>query len=236
MRISVIVPALNEGGSLARQVRRLVQRGEVHEVVVVDASRSSEVAALYADERGSLYDLPGERCRLLGTPFAGRARQMNLGAEISTGDVLMFVHADCQLPNADLAVLVAPALAGPGWGRFDVRLDVRAWWAEMIAISMNLRSACTGVATGDQAIFVSRRVFVEYGGFDDIPLMEDVAFCRRLARHRRPYRVRERVTASARRWQLHGVARTIILMWRLRLLFWLGVDPRRLARYYHDAR
>jgi rSAM/selenodomain-associated transferase 2 len=166
----------------------------------------------------------------------GRGLQMNLGASLSTGDVILFLHADSLLPAASLRSLLAPALPSPGWGRFDVRFDHRAWWARLISTMMNQRSRLTGIATGDQAIFLSRAAWDACGGYRELPLMEDVELCRRLTRKSRPYRVRAKVTTSARRWRRNGVVNTVLLMWRLRFLFWCGADPHRLAGMYRDAR
>lgn len=236
MRISVIVPALNETRDLLAALSRLEHRTDIDEVVVVDASRDIDVAALYAATDSPLPSLPERGFVLLGTPFAGRARQMNLGAQIAGGDLLLFLHVDTRLPEGDLGSLLRPALPKPGWGRFDVSFDHRAWWATVIAAAMNLRSALTGIATGDQCLFASRKQWRACGGFEEIPLMEDIAFSRAMRKTGRPYLVRTPVITSARRWLRHGVARTVLLMWKLRLLYWLGVAPARLARMYRDAR
>ena len=156
---------------------------------------------------------------------------MNAGAAAARGDVLVFLHADSLLP-ADADVAIAGALGTSCWGRFDVRLWGREWAFRMIETFMNLRSRLTGIATGDQAIFVERETFRSVGGFPDIALMEDIAISRRLRAIARPACLRQRVVTSTRRWRSQGVARTMVLMWRLRLAFALGADPRRLARLY----
>ena len=162
----------------------------------------------------------------------GRALQMNAGAALASGDALVFLHADSRLPaEADSAI--SNALKSKSWGRFDVAIEGRHRLLKVVACAMNLRSRLTGIATGDQAIFVRRDAF---GGFAAIPLMEDVAFSRQMKRSSPPACLRERVTTSARRWESRGVIRTILLMWRLRLLYALGVAPERLARRYADAR
>lgn len=125
------------------------------------------------------------------------------------------------------------ACPGAVWGRFDVRLSGEQWWARMIEFAMNLRSRLTGIATGDQAIFVRRGVFGRLGGFPELPLMEDIAISRRLKRLARPICLRARVTTSSRRWETQGWVRTVLLMWRLRLAFALGVSPARLVRLYY---
>jgi rSAM/selenodomain-associated transferase 2 len=157
---------------------------------------------------------------------------MNAGARAASGDALVFLHADTRLPsNADEVVLAA--LEHRAWGRFDVRIEGRHPLLAVVAGAMNLRSRVSGIATGDQAIFVRRGAF---DGFPALPLMEDVAFSAAMKRRGRPACLRERVTTSARRWERDGVLRTIFLMWRLRLLFALGVPPERLSRDYADRR
>ena len=161
--------------------------------------------------------------RVLAAP-RGRAAQMNAGAREARGEVLVFLHADTRLPaNADELV------RGLLWGRFDVQIEGRHPLLKVIAWSMNLRSRLTGVATGDQAIFVRREAFP---GFPELPLMEDVAFSKAMKRRSRPACLREKVTTSGRRWESRGVVRTVLLMWQLRLLFFLGISAERLARRY----
>ncbi len=157
---------------------------------------------------------------------------MNAGAAMASGEVLLFLHADTQLPeNAVHVVREGLATSGRVWGRFDVQFNEGPLLG-LIAFFMNLRSRITGIATGDQAIFVSRTAFHVNGGFPAIALMEDVALSTRLKRHGRPLCLRARVTTSPRRWKENGTLRTVFLMWRLRLAYFLGVDPRRLARRY----
>jgi rSAM/selenodomain-associated transferase 2 len=177
-------------------------------------------------------ELAAALCDHLLRSEKGRARQMNAGARIARGDALLFLHADTRLPaNADQVILAA--LAGAAWGRFDVRIDGRHPLLRVVACAMNLRSRITGIATGDQAIFVRHDAFA---GFPDVPLMEDVAFSQAMKRRGRPACLREQVVTSGRRWERAGVLRTIALMWRLRLLYSLGVSPERLARDYAERR
>ena len=157
---------------------------------------------------------------------------MNAGAAVASGDALVFLHADTRLP-AEADIPIKDALESRSWGRFDIAIEGRHRLLKVVACAMNLRSRVTGIATGDQAIFVRREAF---GGFPAIPLMEDVAFSRQMKRRAPPACLRERVTTSGRRWESRGVVRTVLLMWRLRLLYALGVAPERLARRYADAR
>lgn len=159
----------------------------------------------------------------------GRALQMNAGAAAATGDALVFLHADTRLPQGADELIFQSLRLSP-WGRFDVEIDARHPLLRIVACTMNLRSRLTGIATGDQAIFVRREVFP---GFPDIELMEDVAFCKAMKRFGPPACRRERVVTSGRRWESRGVLRTIVLMWRLRLMYFLGARPERLARIYY---
>ena len=222
--LSVIIPALNEAQALSagsEQLRWL--RGCGHEVIIVDGGSSDDtpkIARRLADRL-----LLSER---------GRARQMNAGARAARGEVLLFLHADTRLPeNAPAAI--GRALQGPDavWGRFDVRLSGGHWLLGPIAAAMNLRSRITGIATGDHGLFVRKAVFDRVGGFPDIALMEDIAFSRTLKRVAHPICLGHRVTTSGRRWRREGVLRTVLLMWRLRLAYALGVDPGRLERIYY---
>lgn len=223
--ISIIMPVLNEAEGLTSALLALTpfqQRGV--ELIVVDGGSSdgtTEVATPLAD-------------RVLSAP-RGRASQMNAGAEVAAGRVLLFLHADTRLPD-DADGLIAQAILGQGaqrhWGRFDVNIVGRSIWLPVVANMMNLRSRLSGIATGDQAIFISRSAFRGAGGFQEIPLMEDVEISRRLLCISRPACLTSRVSTSGRRWEKQGVWRTIFLMWRLRLRYWLGADPHRLAREY----
>jgi rSAM/selenodomain-associated transferase 2/rSAM/selenodomain-associated transferase 1 len=225
MKLTIIVPVLNEGAALAQRLlalQPLRQRGA--QLLVVDGGStdaSAATAAAWADQ-------------VLAAP-RGRAAQMNAGACATRADVLLFLHADTQLPpGAD--VLIAQALAaGHHWGRFDVRIEGRHPLLPMVAAFMNWRSRLSGIATGDQAMFVRRAVFNAVGGFAPQPLMEDIALSRRLRRLGPPARLVACVTTSGRRWDQHGLWRTIMLMWRLRAAYFLGTSPQALALRYGYA-
>lgn len=217
-RLTVVVPALNEAAGIVRCLEALAPlRARGHEVIVVDGGSSDGTPRLAAP----LAD------RVIAAP-RGRAAQMNAGAAAAAGDALLFLHADTVLPpDADGAVL--GALVGCAWGRFDVAIDSDDPRLAVIAFFINRRSRLTGIATGDQAIFVRR---AEFPGFPPIALMEDVAFSRQMNRVSPPACLAARVVTSARRWEEHGVARTVLLMWRLRYQYWRGADPDELARRY----
>jgi rSAM/selenodomain-associated transferase 2 len=214
-RLSVVVPALNEAAGIRAALEALAPlRSRGHEVIVVDGGSSDRTPELAA----GLCD------RVLSAP-RGRALQMNAGARVATGDVLVFLHADTRLPpRADQLILNSSM-----WGRFDVQIDGRHPLLKVVAWTMNLRSRLSGIATGDQAIFVRRDAFP---GYPEIALMEDIALSRILKKRGPPACLRERALTSGRRWESRGVLRTILLMWRLRLLYFLGVSPERLARRY----
>jgi rSAM/selenodomain-associated transferase 2 len=218
MRLSIVIPALDEAPSIGATLAALAPlRARGHEVLVADGGSEDgtrEIAAPLAD-------------RVL-VAARGRARQMNAGAACARGDALVFLHADTRLPPAADA-LVAAALAYRPWGRFDVRIEGASPLLAVIAFGMNLRSRLSGIATGDQAIFVRREAFA---GFPDLALMEDVAFSQAMRRRAPPACLRAQAVTSGRRWEQHGVLRTVLLMWRLRLAYFLGAAPDDLARRY----
>ena len=195
-------------------------------------ARGAEVIVVDGGSRDRTRELAGGHCdRILEAP-RGRARQMNAGARQARGDTLLFVHADSVLPaSADNAIAQAVA-RGARWGRFDVTISGADPMLAVVAWMMNARSRLTGIATGDQAIFVRREDFVAAGGYPDIALMEDVALSKALKRIGAPACLRERVVTSGRRWERNGTIRTIVLMWRLRMAYALGADPNGLARRY----
>jgi rSAM/selenodomain-associated transferase 2 len=161
---------------------------------------------------------------------------MNAGAARSTGDVLLFLHADTRLPpDADRLIADGLAASGRVWGRFDVTIDSRYRVLGVVAAAMNLRSRLSGIATGDQAVFVTRAAFAAAGGFPELPLMEDIALSKRLKRRGSPLCLRQRALTSGRRWERNGILRTILLMWRLRFAYWRGAEPAELARRYGYA-
>ncbi|HZD28214.1 MAG TPA: TIGR04283 family arsenosugar biosynthesis glycosyltransferase [Xanthobacteraceae bacterium] len=222
-KLSIIMPVLNEGDGIAAALDALADlRTLGTELIVVDGgSRDATVeqAQLRADQ-------------VILAP-RGRALQMNAGAEKASGDVLLFLHADTRLPaDADLVVLDGLERSGRAWGRFDVKIEGRSPLLHVIAWLMNIRSRLTGIATGDQAIFVRRAAFQAAGGFPAIALMEDIAMCKRLKRLGRPLCLRACVTISGRRWEKNGVLSTILLMWRLRFAYFFGADPKKLAQRY----
>jgi rSAM/selenodomain-associated transferase 2 len=223
--VSIVVPVLDEAAAIGATLAPLqAARRAGAEVIVVDGGSSDATVSLarpLADQ-------------VLAAP-RGRGPQMNAGARAARRANLLFLHADTVLPPGALEAVEA-ALRGRSWGRFDVAIDGNAPLLAVVALFMNLRSRLTGIATGDQAIFARRAAFEAAGGFPAIPLMEDVAFSKAMRRRGRPACLRERVLTSGRRWERHGVLRTIVLMWRLRLEYALGADPQRLARRYGAER
>ena len=221
--LSVVMPVLDEAAGIRATLdalRPLRARGV--EVIVADGGSTDGTVAACAGRVEGVIVAP-----------RGRAAQMNAGAAAARGHVLLFVHADTLLPaDADERVLDGLRASGRCWGRFDVHIDGESRLLAMVAWMMNRRSRWSGIATGDQAIFVTREAFDAVGGFPQQPLMEDIELSARLRRRGRPLCLRDRVHTSGRRWERHGVWRTIALMWRLRLLYWLGVSPERLARAY----
>jgi rSAM/selenodomain-associated transferase 2 len=218
-----VVPALDEADSISAAVRDALMQAD--EAIVVDGGSRDGTAALAAAAGARVVQAP-----------RGRASQMNAGAAVAQGDVLLFLHADCRLPaGAGDAVRTAVG-AGARWGRFDVRLDSPRASLAVVGAMMNLRSRLSGIATGDQALFVDRGLWEALDGYAPIPLMEDVELCTRLRRVARCACLRERVTVSARRWETRGVVRTVVEMWAWRAAYALGVSPARLHRLYYGRR
>jgi rSAM/selenodomain-associated transferase 2 len=225
--LSVIVPALDEAQGISATLESIAPvRAHDGEIIVVDGGSrdpTAEIAGRHAD-------------RVIGSE-PGRARQMNAGAAIARGDMLWFLHADTRVDVSALENLHR-VCRDPDvlWGRFGVRLDSRRPILRLTAFLMNRRSCLTGIATGDQGIFVRADLFRELGGFPLLPLMEDVELSRRLRRRARPCCLPAGLTTSARRWEQNGAWSTILLMWRLRLAYWRGADPAMLAARYRRRR
>lgn len=223
MRLSIVVPVLDEADGVTAHLAALAPfRANGAEVIVVDGGSvdgTCELAELLAD-------------RVVVAP-RGRATQMNAGAALASGDVLLFLHADTRLPpHADRHIAAALTETGRPWGRFDVAIEGRHALLPLVGGLMNLRSRASGIATGDQAIFVTREAFRAVRGYPEMPLMEDIVLSRALKRLSRPACLAQRVTTSGRRWERRGVLRTVATMWRLRLAFFLGASPHRLALAY----
>jgi len=221
--LSIIIPCLNEGEGIAGTLAALAPlRARGAEVIVADGGSSDGTAECAAPHVDAVISAP-----------RGRAAQMNAGAARARGEILLFLHADTLLPDsADALIIDGLKRTRRGWGRFDVTIAGRHPLLRVVERLMNLRSRLTGIATGDQAIFVTRSKFTAAGGYPEIALMEDVALSKRLKRFGPPLCLRHHLTTSGRRWEKRGVLRTIVLMWRLRLAYWLGADPGKLALRY----
>ena len=221
-RLSVVIPTLNESRHIDALLDDLQPlRADGHELILVDGGSDDDTV-----------DRAGSRVDQLIVASRGRARQMNAGASGASNPMLWFLHADSRVPAGTHRQLAATATARC-WGRFDVRLSGKDWRLRIVERLMNWRSCLSGIATGDQGIFVSRELFEGLGGFPEQPLMEDIALCKRLRRLARPQCIHTpRLQTSSRRWESGGVGRTILLMWGLRLAYALGAPPERLARHY----
>jgi rSAM/selenodomain-associated transferase 2 len=223
-KLSVVIPVLDEADGIAQALTALApMRARGVEIVVADGGSSDQTV---------------ERARVLADRVIvaprGRGAQMNAGAAVAAGTVLLFLHADTRLPeDADRLIVEGLARSGRAWGRFDVRIAGSHPLFPFISATMNLRSRLTDIATGDQAMFMSRDAFA--AGFPDIPLMEDIAMSKCLKRLGRPLCIAAPVVTSGRRWERHGVLRTILLMWQLRFAYFTGADPAQLARSYGYA-
>jgi rSAM/selenodomain-associated transferase 2 len=225
-RFSVIIPVLNEAAGLSAFLEDLQWiRKRDHELILVDGGSgdaTTEIAHPLVD-------------RII-ISRTGRSHQMNRGADVASGDVLLFLHADTQLPDQALSEIEAALDSGSQWGRFDVRLSGDHSMLCIIERMMNWRSSVTGIATGDQAIFVMKTIFYQAGAFPEIALMEDIELSRRLKRFGRPACIKPPVITSSRRWEQGGIFATVLLMWRLRLAYFLGASPEDLAKRYRQSR
>lgn len=227
MRLSIVIPVLDEAQALPGLLEHLALLcGRDGEVVVVDGGSADDSRQIAV--RAGVQVICSE---------PGRARQMNAGARAAQGDVLLFLHADTRLPPSAVRAIESAIQRGGGaqrniWGRFDVRIAGRPLMLRVVAVLMNWRSRFSGIATGDQAMFMTRCAFESADGFPDQLLMEDVEMSKRLRALSGPVCMRDRVVTSGRRWETHGVWRTIRLMWRLRWLYWRGVPAAELARLY----
>ena len=223
MKLSIIIPVLNDAAALSATLASLQElQAAGHEIIVVDGGSHDDslaVATSLADQAA--------------TAAAGRARQMNAGAGMASGDVLWFVHADSRINAANRSSLLSALNEGASWGWFDVELSGHQAGLRWVEKLMNRRARLTNIATGDQALFVRRKLFDAVGGFPVIELMEDVAISRRLKNSATPVVLTPALQTSSRRWESHGILRTIMLMWTLRLAYFLGASPRLLVRLYY---
>ncbi|MGR9052927.1 MAG: TIGR04283 family arsenosugar biosynthesis glycosyltransferase [Gammaproteobacteria bacterium] len=221
MQFSIIIPVLNEAVSLPAQLQALQPLREISEIIAVDGGSRDGTVALAETWVDCVLHSP-----------AGRAKQMNCGARRAEGDILIFLHADTLLPDKALDAVAQAVETTSPWGRFDIRLTGSHTMLTIVSRLMNLRSRLTGIATGDQTLFVERELFEKVGGFPDIALMEDIALSRTLKKYAFPACLSAKVVSSGRRWERYGVFKTIVLMWCLRLRYFLGENPERLAYLY----
>jgi rSAM/selenodomain-associated transferase 2 len=231
MTISVIIPTLNEERTVMATLAHTAALG-FDELIVVDGGSTDKTPSLVNSYRLSAQSSALSPVQWITSP-PGRARQMNEGAKACGGEILLFLHADTHLPD-DAKTIIDTALADRRMvgGRFDVRFDRPSMWGTIISKMMNWRSKLSGLATGDQALFVRRSIFEQMGGFADMPLMEDIDFSRRLKRKGATAALTATVTTSFRRWEQQGPLQTILRMWTLRFLYWVGVSPHTLSRWY----
>ena len=227
MKISIIIPVLNEASVIVQSLSSLQPfRQKGHEVIVVDGGSDDDTMFLSKPLADEVIQSP-----------RGRSRQMNTGATLARGDILLFLHADTFLPDHSERLIVE-GMKGRrrSWGRFDVKLSGKHPLLRIIEFLMNWRSRLSHIATGDQAIFVKREIFETIGGFPEIDLMEDITLTKILKRYGRPICLWQRVLTSSRRWETKGLSRTIFLMWFLRLAYFYKVDPKRLIKLYYPIR
>ena len=218
--LTIVVPVLNEAQVLPGFLEHIQPYREIAELILVDGGSDDGTT-----------ELAEGHCDRIVLSEPGRARQMNVGAVMARGRCLLFLHCDARLTSAPSTLLAA--LGEGGWGFSPVRLDGRDWRLRMVETGMNWRSRLTSVATGDQALFVESELLADCGGYANLPLMEDVELCKRLRRRCPPRILPDRVQVSSRRWETRGVLKTVLTMWWLRLAYWAGANPARLARRYY---
>lgn len=223
MKVSIIMPVLNEEEAIVSTLQKLqVYRRQGHEVIIVDGGSGDDTIAR---THGLVEKILKSKC--------GRAFQMNTGAEYASGEILLFLHADTVLPSDACSLITSIISNGKDWGRFNVRLSGKSWLFRIIENMMNWRSCATSIATGDQAIFVRKSLFLNVGAYPGIRLMEDIVLCRKLRNYSKPACIKDRVITSSRKWESNGIIRTVFLMWRLRLMYSLGASADTLARKYY---
>jgi rSAM/selenodomain-associated transferase 2 len=221
-KVSIIIPTLNESELLDASLTRLFSIPAVRqhcEVIICDGGSQDDSVKIALTHN----------CRLVHSP-SGRALQMNCGGKTARGNTLLFLHADSQLPENFHREIDS----GTEWGFFRLRLSGQAFIYRVIETCINLRTQYSKVAGGDQGLYFQRDFFQTIGGFPQIPLMEDIAISKQARRLHAPKIVKQPLITSSRRWQEKGVLRTLLLMWSLRLAFWLGVNPRHLHRIYYQ--
>lgn len=232
MSIGIIIPTLNEERALPRTLAALAS-ANFEEIIVVDAGsvdRTLEIVEAFQKA------VPHKAIKVIKCQ-PGRAHQMNAGAAECLADILVFLHADTRLPaDGRSAIETVESDSRYAGGRFDVQFEDDKGFAWVISRMMNLRSRWSGISTGDQALFVRRTVFQQLGGFAEIPIMEDIEFSHRLKKAGKIAALRSRVITSFRRWEQRGPARTIITMWTLRFLYWIGISPHTLNQFYGSIR
>jgi len=234
LKLSIIIPILNEADNLPELIAHIVSLDPApQQVILVDGGSVDGSVAIADSVLKRIETAQSAIDWHVIESTVGRAQQMNAGAVLATGDVLLFLHADTELP-ADAIDNVQQAVTQYDWGRFDVRLDSHEPLLSIVGLMINQRSRLIGIATGDQAIFIKKSLFEQIGCYPDQPLMEDIELCKRLKKIARPACLKSKVTTSARRWQQHGTWRTIFLMWHLRFDYWRGVSPDVLKQRYYN--
>ena len=232
LTLGVIIPVFNEAACLEQCLSEILRRHDFDEIIVVDGGSTDASVEIVCKLMS--FGAPDARAvPCLFQAARGRAKQLHAGAQAAATDVLLFLHADTALPPDAIQQIGHAIRCGHLWGRFEVQLSGRNFLLRIVERLMNWRSAFSGIVTGDQAMFVRRDVYRLLGGFAPMALMEDIEFSGRLKWLAQPARLPGPVITSSQRWEQHGVIRTILLMWNLRFLYWLGVSPERLARWYY---
>lgn len=227
MKLSIIIPVLNENNYLLATLKSLADlKKNKHEIIIVDGGSQDNIFEISKSYTDAIF-----------ISEKGRAHQMNTGAKQASGDVLWFLHADSLIPNhADEFIINALQTTRSVWGRFNIQLSGIHWVFRIIEKLINSRSLLTGIATGDQGIFVLRTEFEKINGYANISLMEDIHLSKRLKKISRPACLKENIITSSRRWESNGIIKTVILMWCLRFAYFIGTPTNKLAKLYNGQR
>lgn len=221
MPVSVIIPVLNEEKTILSLLQDLQScRQEGHELIVVDGGSKDQTMLIARELSDKVI-----------SASKGRAMQMNAGAAQAKNEILWFLHSDTKISGEEIKIIQS-SLKDKVWGRFNIKLSGTNVLFRVIETMINIRSYISGIATGDQGIFVKRDIFESVNGYTDIPLMEDIDLSKKLKNIKRPVCLSSVLITSSRRWENKGIIVTVLLMWRLRFLYWLGVSPVILAEHY----
>ncbi|WP_269764225.1 TIGR04283 family arsenosugar biosynthesis glycosyltransferase [Ghiorsea bivora] len=222
-----MIPVYNEEETLPHALREIQKLNleATDQLIFIDGGSNDHTKQLIQDA--------GFHCLV---SQAGRAKQMNMGAQNTKSDIILFLHIDTSISSSNISNIKKTYNQGYLSGRFNIRLSSSGLSYQIISFFMNARSCLSKISTGDQAMFVRRDVFETVGGFPDLPLMEDIALSKKLRPLGHIACLKDTLVTSSRRWEKYGVINTVLLMWKLRFLYWIGISPEKLAKMYRHIR